>query len=280
MSALTQLIAWLNSLANAVGEVVFAPIATLSGWLSATLVAVATGMVMLVAFKYTSNQTAIKRVRAGIKANTLALKLFKDSALTALRAQQGMLIGAFWLLIYAVVPIVVMTVPVILILSQLALWYQSRPLHSNEDTVITVKLRESTDPALPEVHLEPNPGLEFNTGPVRILSQNEVCWDVRAKEMGYHRLQFRVGDQVFSKDFAVGAGMMRVSVLRPAWSAKDVLFHPYESPFRADSPVQSIEIKYPSRDTWIDGTNTWVWYWLIVSMVVAFCFKGVFKVNI
>ena len=78
----------------------------------------------------------------------------------------------------------------------------------------------------------------------------------------------------------MGAGMMRVSVLRPGWNAKDVLLHPYERPFPADSPVQSIEIKYPSRDTWVDGTNTWVWYWLIISMVAAFCFKGVFKVNI
>jgi hypothetical protein len=280
MSALTQLIAWLNSLANAVGGVIFAPIGTLSGWLSATLVAVVTGVVMLVAFKYTSNQAAIKRVRAGIKANTLALKLFKESAMVAIRAQQGMLSGAFWLMVYAIVPILVMTVPVLLILSQLALWYQSRPLRPNEEAVVTVKLREASDSAMPEVRLEPNVGLDVKTGPVRIFSQKEVCWDIKAREEGYHQVQFRVGDQIYSKVLAVGAGMMRVSVMRPGWNAKDVLLHPYESPFPADSPVQSIEIKYPSRDTWVDGTNTWVWYWLIVSMVSAFCLKGVFKVNI
>ena len=280
MSALTQLIAWLNSLANAVGGVIFAPIGTLSGWLSATLVAVVTGVVMLVAFKYTSNQAAIKRVRAGIKANTLALKLFKESAMVAIRAQQGMLSGAFWLMVYASVPILVMTVPVLLILSQLALWYQSRPLRPNEEAVVTVKLREASDSAMPEVRLEPNAGLEVKTGPVRIFSQKEVCWDIKACKEGYHQVQFQVGDQVYSKLLAVGAGMMRVSVMRPGWNAKDVLLHPYESPFLADSPVQSIEIKYPSRDTWVDGTNTWVWFWLIVSMVSAFCLKGVFKVNI
>jgi hypothetical protein len=280
MGALTQLIAWLNSLADAVGGVVLEPIGMMPGWLSATLVAVATGVIMLIAFKFTSNQAAIKRVRSGIKANTLALKLFKESAVVALQAQRGMLVGAFWLLIYAIVPILVMTVPVLLILSQLALWYQSRPLRSNEDAVISVKLRESVDAVMPDVRLERNPGLEVKTGPVRIFSQNEVCWDVRASQKGYHRLQFRVGDQTYTKDFAVGDGMMRVSVMRPGWNVKDVLLHPYESPFPADSPVQSIDVKYPSRDTWVDGTNTWVWYWLIVSMVAAFCFKGVFKVNI
>ena len=298
MSVLTRAIAWLNSVADAVGEVVLAPISALPGWLSATLVAVVTGVLMLIAFKYTSNQAAIKRVRAGIKANTLSLKLFKESALVAIQAQRGMVVGAFWLLIYAIVPILVMTVPVLLILSQLALWYQSRPLQSNEDAVITVKLRAPAGDAMPEVRPEPNSGLEFKTRS-RIFSQNEVCWDVRAKEEGYHQLQFRVGDQTYSKELAVGAGMMRVSVLRPGYRFMDVLLNPAETPFDESSPVQSIKVSYPERAWFTRGAKTrvwnwvaiawdwlaslpgvWVWYWLIVSMVAAFCFKGVFKVNI
>ena len=62
MSVLTHLAVWLNALANALGRVL-APIAWLPGWLSATLVAAVTGVVMLIAFKYTSNQRAIRRAR-------------------------------------------------------------------------------------------------------------------------------------------------------------------------------------------------------------------------
>src|SRR5580765_1120866 len=108
MNFLTPIIAWINVAANAVGGVVFAPIAYMPGWLSATIVAVATGILMLIAIKYTSNQNAIKKVRADIKANLLALKLFKDNIWVTFRAQGGLFAGAFWLLFYNIVPMLVM----------------------------------------------------------------------------------------------------------------------------------------------------------------------------
>src|SRR5205085_10252611 len=117
------------------------PIAYLPGWLSATIVAGVTGVLLLVAYKYTSNQRAIKRARAGIKANLLALKLFKDSPLVAMRAQGAILGGAARLLVLSIVPMLVMAVPVILVLAQLSLWYQARPLDVGEEALLTVRLR-------------------------------------------------------------------------------------------------------------------------------------------
>ena len=76
---LTYIVVWLNALANALGRLL-APIGQLPGWLSATLVAAATGVLLLLVYKYTSHQRAIKAVRNDIKANLLAVKLFKDSA--------------------------------------------------------------------------------------------------------------------------------------------------------------------------------------------------------
>src|SRR5262249_52031794 len=151
MDLLTKLVAWLNAAANAVGGVLLAPVGALPGTLSATLVAVVSGILLLLAFKYTSNQNAIKRVRADIKANLLALKLFKESALVALDAQGRILAGAFWLAVYAIVPILVMAVPVLLVITQLALWYQHRPLYGGEDAVVTVKLGGRTHAACPDV---------------------------------------------------------------------------------------------------------------------------------
>src|SRR6516162_8348647 len=144
MDVLAQLVVWLNGLANALGRLLLAPVGVSPGWLSATVIAVVTGVLLLVVFKYTSNQRAIKRVRDDISANLLALKLFKDSTSVALRAQGRMLADAFWLLIYAIVPMLVMVVPVTLVLAQLALWYQARPLRIGEDAVVTARL----DPAV------------------------------------------------------------------------------------------------------------------------------------
>ena len=116
MHILTPIVVWLNRGANALGRFFLAPIGVLPGWLSATIVAAATGVLLLLVFKYTSNQRAIKQVRADIKANLLALRLFKDSAVIALYAQAAIVRGALWLAVYALVPLLVMAVPVLLIL--------------------------------------------------------------------------------------------------------------------------------------------------------------------
>jgi hypothetical protein len=280
MGVLTQLVAWLNAGANALGEFFLAPVAVLPGWLSATLAAAATGVLLLVVFKYTSHQRAVKAVRDDLKAHLLSLKLFKDSAAVALRAQAGLLWGALRLVALSVVPILVMAVPVLLLLGQLALWYQVRPLHRGEEAVITLTLGGDPGTTFPDVRLEPTSALEVVVGPVRVFSKREVCWNVRAAEDGYHRLVFRVDGQAAEKELAVGGGFMRVSTQRPGWDWWDALLNPAEPPFGPDSPVRSITVTYPERSSWTSGTDTWVIYWFAVSMVAALCCRRLLNVHI
>lgn len=277
---LTQFLVWLNALANGLGRFVLAPLAVLPGWLSVTLVSAVTGVLLLLVFKYTSHQRAIKGVRSDIKANLLALKLFRESAGVSMRAQGRILLGALQLLVLALVPMLVMALPVTLLLAQLGLWYQARPLHVGEDAVITVKLGGMGSSAWPKVSLEPTDAVE-TFGPVRVLSKREVCWNVRPRQEGYHRLGFHVDGQAADKELAVGDGFMRVSTQRPGWQWEDVLLNPAEAPFAPDSVVQSIEINYEhDRAGWTSGTNAWVIYWFIVSMVAALCFRPFLNVSV
>jgi uncharacterized membrane protein (DUF106 family) len=271
-------VVWLNALANALGKPLLAPVGMLPGWLSATLAAGVTGVLLLVAFKYTSNQRAIKRVKDEINANLLALKLFKESVSVALRAQGSILRAALRLMALAIVPMLVMVVPVLLILGQLSLWYQSRPLRVDEDAVVTLKLL-SSDAARPEVRLEPTDAVEVLVGPLFVPSEHEVCWKIKARQPGDHHLVFRVGNETGDKDLGVGDRFMRVSSLRPDWSFSDVLMYPAERPFDRDSAIQSIAIDYPTRSSWTSGADTWVIYWFAVSMVFGFAFRRVFNVN-
>jgi uncharacterized membrane protein (DUF106 family) len=279
MNALTHIVVWLNAVANALGRV-FAPIAILPGWLSATLVAIATGVGMLAIFKYASNQRAIKQVRRNIRANLLAVKLFKDNIAVGLRAQIKILVNAFRLLIFAIVPMLVMFVPMCLLLGQLALWYQARPLRVGEEAVVTVKLNGDPGTSMNAVELMPNAAIEDMTGPVRIASKREVCWNIRPRVDGYHRLAFQIDGQVVEKELACGDGYMRVSARRPEWNWSQILLHPRESPFPPGAPIQSIEIEYPERSSWINGTDWWIAYWFVVSLLAGFCFRKALKVNL
>jgi hypothetical protein len=280
MDALAWIAAWLNAPANLLGRLLLAPLGVLPGWLSATLVAVVTGVLLLAVFKYTSDQRAIHRVRNDIDANLLALKLFKDSAWVALRAQGRVLAGASRLFALAVVPMLVMALPVTLVLGQLSLWYQARPLRVGEDAVITLRLGGDERSPWPAVGLDPTDAVEVAAGPVRLRSRREVCWSIKARQPGSHRLGFRVGERTIAKELAIGDGFMRVSAERPGWDVSSILMNPWEEPFRPGDPVRSIAIAYPERPSWISGTNYWVIYWFVVSMVAAFCFRGALDVKV
>jgi hypothetical protein len=279
MNALAQAAAWLSAASSFLGRFLLAFVGVMPGWLSATAIAAVTGVLLLGVFKYTSNQHAIKRVRDDINANLLALKLFKDSATVALKAQGRLLLAAGRLFVYAIVPMLVMALPVTLLLGQIALWYEARPLRVGEEAVITLKLGGKPESAWPKVGLAPTDVADVLLGPVHVRSKREVCWNVEAKKSGNHLLMFQVGDTTVAKEFAVGEGFMRVSVERPGWNWESILFNPWEEPFRPDGPVQSISIVYPERPSKTSGTFWWMIYWFVVSMVAAMCFKPALKVN-
>jgi hypothetical protein len=278
--ALTQFVVWLNAIANLCGRVLLAPVAILPGWLSATIVAAVTGILLLIAFKYTSNQKAIKRARNDINANLLALKLFKDSAPTVFKAQGGVMYGALRLFVLSLVPMLAMAIPVTLLMAQLALWYQSRPLHVGEEAVLGVRLSGDANLAMPELHLDPTDAVEVKLGPVRAQSERAVFWNVVARKPGTWQLVFHTGDEAAEKELAISDGFLRASMQRPSRNWSDVLLHPWEQPFAKDSTVQSIEIDYPQRQSWTSGTNNWIIYWFVASMAAAFCFRPWLNVNI
>jgi hypothetical protein len=277
---LVRIIIGLNTAANALGRLLLAPIGVLPGWLSATIVSVATGVLLLILFKYTSRQRAIQRVRNDINAHLLALKLFKDSISVILRAQGRVFRGAGRLLVLAIVPMLVMIVPVCLLLVQLSLWYQYRPLRVGEEAVITLKLNDAAQSSWPEVSLRPTDAVAVTIGPVRVLSRREVCWNIKGARSGQHRLEFQLGNAVGEKTLAISDGFLRASQLRPGWDWWEILQNPDEEPFRPDSPIRSIEIAYPHRSSWTSGTDWWVGYWFIASMIAALCLYRFFNVNI
>jgi len=277
---LSAVLAALNVVVNAVANIVFAPIGFLPGWLSNTIISAVMGVLLLILFKYTSNQKAIGRTRNYIKANMLALKLFKDELPVTFASQGKVFFGAFRLLFHSLRPLLVMIVPVIMILAQMAGWYQFRPLQPGGTALVTIKLNDNNNDTLPEVNLAPSTAAKIAIGPVRIAQLNEVRWQIQAQQVGQHDLIFNVAGQDYHKSLHVGPGLQKISPLRPGWKWSDIILYPLEKPFPADSPVQQISIDYPDRPGFTDGANYWMIYFFLVSMAFALLFKSALKVKI
>lgn len=277
---LAALFAWLNVPVNAAGRVLLSPIGAMPGWLSNTVIAGVTGVLLLLVFKYTSNQQAIARTRDRIKANMLALKLFKDELSVVLASQWRVFRGALTLLRHAMRPLLVMLVPVSLQLAQMGVWYQWRPVAPGEDVLVTVHLGGGAGDPLPEVKLEAPAGVEVVVGPVVLRTPREVVYRVRGERPQVYTLTFAVDGRRETKDLVVGEGLARVSAVRPGWAWTDILIHPLERPFPADHPIASIAVDYPDRPSWTSGTDYWVLYFFVASLVFALVFKPLVKVRI
>ena len=280
MDFFSQLITWINVPVNAAGEFLLAPVAVLPEWLSNTIISAVAGVILITIFKYTSNQTAIGKVRDRIKANMLALKLFKDSMSVTLKAQGRLFTAAGLLLVYALVPMLVMIVPVSLLLGQMGLWYQYKPLQPGQETIVAMQLNGPANTPLPQVNIKPTDVVDITTGPVHVTSKQQVYWKIKANQEGLHHLIFQIEGEDVEKELAVGEELMRISSHRPGWQWPDILLYPHEKPFVPDSPVKSISIEYPPRGTKTFGINNWLIYFFIASMIFAFIFKPILKVKI
>ena len=273
---LSPVLAGLNRVFLRIGDAVFAVLAPLPTCLGLTLLSTVVGVLMLIAFRYTSNQTAIGRARDQITANLLALKLFKEDIRTTLRAQRRVLGALARLQWHMLRPLLVLLLPMLLVMGQMGLRYQWRPLRPGEQTLLRVHL----NPKVAEdtrVALVASPGLTVEAGPVP--GGDEIVWRVRGTQPGRYALQFSVAGRDFEKELVVGDGLQRVSALRPARDWTEQILHPAEPRLPADGPIQSIEIQYGSSPSWFCGSTWWLVWFFVISMLAALVLKPIFRVR-
>ncbi|UCE58314.1 MAG: hypothetical protein JSU63_12825 [Phycisphaerales bacterium] len=273
---LSPVLAFLNPICTTIGDGIYALLGPLPIWLGLTVISVVAGVLMLVVFRYTSNQEGIGWAKDDIKANLLALKLFKENLWVTWVSQCRLLWAVLRLQGHMLKPFMVMLVPMLLGLAQMGVRYQWRPLRIGERTNVILKLADGiTVPGA--ITLEPNAGLVVEVGSVP--SGREFAWRVRAAAPGSHMLKFHIGELIAEKGLVVGDALERVSAERtgPRWTAQ--LFHPVERRLSSESPVQSIVIEYPSRESYIYGANWWVLSVFVISLIAAILLRPVFNVR-
>ena len=273
---LSPVLAMVNPICTVMGDAVYAVLSPLPAWMGLTILSAATGVVMLLAFRYLSNQEAIGRAKDGIKANLLALKLYKEDMRVTVVSQLRLLGHILRLQRYMLTPVLWMTPPMLLGLAQMGIRHQWRPIQTGEQTLIRMNFEAGDDDVL-DATLGAHPGITVEAGPVA--GGGSLVWRLRAKAPGRHVLRFKVNGTVVEKELVVSDAFERVSAIRPGRSWTTQLLHPAESPLPAEARLRSVEILYPNVDSWIHGADWWVVFFFVVSMVAALILKPVFNVK-
>jgi len=273
---LSPVLAFLNPICTTIADLVYAVLRPLPTSVGLAVLSIALGVVMLFAFRGLSNQTKIGRAKDDIKANLLALKLFKDDLRVMFSSQVRIAWAILRLQRYVLTPVLWATPPMLLILAQMGVRYQWRPLLPGETTILRVTLEEPRARAR-TVTLDASAGIAAEVGP--LAGDRDFVWRIRAAQPGRHTLRIKIDGQELEKELVVGAAGQRVSALRPADRWIDQLFHPNESRLPIASGVQSIEIEYPSPTSWISGADYLVLTFFVISMLAALILAPVFRVR-
>jgi hypothetical protein len=255
----------------------FSPLTTLLVWSAVA------GVVMALVFLYTSNQRAIKASADRSRAQVLAIDLFGHDP-RAIFGSLGQLLRYSGLrLWHSLPPMLVMLVPFALVLSQLALRYEYRPLPRGASTIVKLELTDQGWPEHQGVALEAPPHVVVETPALRDSLEHAVYWRVRPTQAEPVVLRWQLGEQAVDKRVDVDLGddrLATVSPRRPGRNWWDRLLHPAEPALPADSPARGIQVDLPRRETPVLGLDApWWLTFVLTSIVAALVLRPIVKVR-
>ncbi|NQU41643.1 hypothetical protein HQ520_00045, partial [bacterium] len=248
-----------------------------------------TGAVMVWIFGKVSNQVAIRRVRERISGNLIGVHLFQHDLGVLMRLQGRILVDTLRYMTHALIPLLILIVPVILIMAQLHLRYASRPLRPGETTLVKATVRDGG--VLEGAYtLETGSGLEVETPAVRIPSENEIAWRVRVLEPGHHvlTLTHSVGNDVVLRgqgrmaldgaDKVIIAEEQQQAVpLTRTSNFAEAFLYPGEAPLPSskDTIFRSVSVAYPPAEIHFLGLPIhWLAAFFILSILFGYALKG------
>lgn len=202
----------------------------------------------LLVFRAASNRAAIKRRHGEMTARLLEILLYRRDFIVC--------VGGFWRLIRANAaylllfawPIVLCAVPFAVIMSQLSVRLDARPLAAGEQCLLRVVVKPGIDVMDVTVDAPVGGALAMEGMPVRIVESGEIYWSLRSTGDGAVPIAVSAAGATGHKVVACGDGI--------SWAARKVskagglwgwLANPVEPRLDPAGPVESIEIEYPRR---------------------------------
>jgi len=237
------------------------------------------GLLMVVVFRYTSDQKAIHIAKDHLKAHLLALKLFQDQIPVVIRSYGRILLATGHYLRLAFKPLLFVIVPLTFLIVQLDRYLGCVPLETGRPFL--VKVRMDNPDNLNDASLQLPKGLATTAPAVHVPSESEVAWRVVAEEAGDYIVNVQASDQTFSKRVVVGSGLSRLSPVRLRGKIWERIFVSGEPALPDNHLIAAIDVQYPSRNIAFAGFEwNWIWLFFVLSLVAGFFFKTILGIEI
>ena len=223
-----------------------------------------TAVISLLAVRWTSDQKAIRRVKYQMGAHVLEVRLFPDQLRVVLRAYLTLFGNTLLYLRYALVPLLVLSVPLLFLFAQLEAHFGRAPVEPGHDFLVRATFQTVDSPAGAVLRLPP--GLVQSAPPVHIPSEREVDWRVKAEQPGTYNIHLVLQGSEFSKRVVAESGLARIVSDRDRGGLWQQIVNPGEPPLPRAGLVEQIEIQYPLR---VFHFRTWKIEWLVPYLALT-----------
>jgi hypothetical protein len=225
---------FLNGLLARIFELLLWPLKPLPIVWSIATVSLATAVAILFVMRATSDPNALAAARRQLYADLLEIRLFKDDFRSMLRAQLSLCRhnASYFGLVFASA---LWTIP------QCYFTYTGATV--NYPVLVAATLK-SPD-VVPDIALDPPPGIRLETGAIWFPALREVAWRVVPDSTGDYILRVHAGGIIYEKTLKVSPRLGRRSVQRPTTRLIDQLRYPSETPLPDSAPLTSIRVDYP-----------------------------------
>ena len=237
------------------------------------------GLLMVIVFRYTSDQKAIHVAKDHLKAHLLAVRLFQDQLPVVLSSYGRILRGTGRYLRLAFMPLLIVIIPLTYFIVQVDRYLGSTPMQPGQ--AFLVKARTGNAETLNDALLQLPPELAATAPAVHVPADNEIVWRVVAEKDGNYDVGVGAGGQTFMKRVVVSSGLERLSPVRLRGQFWERIFVSAEPALPANSVIRAIEVGYPDREigfAWMQWN--WIWLFFVLSLVAGLVFKSVLGIEI
>jgi hypothetical protein len=252
---------------------------TISPLLLVLAISIVIGLLMVIVFRYTSDQKAIGRAKDRLKAHLLAVRLFQDQLPVVMRAYGRILRGTGSYLRLAFTPFLIAILPITFLIVQLDRYFGWMPLRPAQTFLLEARV---DDPAAEnELELQLPPEVASSAPAVHILKDKEIVWRLLAQREGQYDIHIAAAGQTVSKQVVVSPGLARVSPVRLRGKFWQRVLSSGEPALLENSPIQSIALIYPPRVinfVWMEWN--WIVLFFVVSLIAGFIFKSVLGIQV
>jgi hypothetical protein len=269
----------LNSILRSALDLLLGVLAGLPDWVALAVLALLVTLLILPVIKWTYKHEVAERFKRKVYAGLFEIRLFNDRLGATFRGLFDVLrftggyMGA-WLL-----PLVVMSIPMLPIFAHLHFNYGYSGLEPGETTLLRAEFAADRDGGKPDATLTAPAGIRVDTPALWIPAKRELIWRLAAEAPGNYELQVAIDGTTYSKSLAVSDAATRRSPVRTARSFWKQLIYPAEPPLPAGSPLAQITVEYGENGSFLLVPN-WCWILIILSLPFFLLLKKPFGVEV